>query len=282
MNSNLKNVFDTEDKTISYLIDKGVFKDNKKCPSCRSLTTICRSSMQYICIKRTCRRCVSIFKNSFFEEHKAPLNKILQVLYLYLTKTPTDGIIAWTGCSSATITTWTRKLRIFLAENYKKEEKPIGGPNVIVEVDETKLGKRKYNRGHYVEGVWCICGIEKNNSSNCFAVPVENRTSETIKAILKTKVLPGTIIYTDCWKAYIQPCKELNLQHFTVNHSKEFKNTITGVHTNTVEGFNNALKLGIKARNRTKTGIENHLGFFLWRRKNRNNYWNAFIIALSL
>lgn len=29
----------------------------------------------------------------------------------------------------------------------------IGGNNIIVEVDETKIGRNKYNRGHHIEGV---------------------------------------------------------------------------------------------------------------------------------
>ncbi|KAI5153806.1 hypothetical protein ENBRE01_3274 [Enteropsectra breve] len=32
----------------------------------------------------------------------------------------------------------------------------MGGDIVIVEVNESKFGKRKYHKGHIVEGVW-IC-----------------------------------------------------------------------------------------------------------------------------
>ena len=142
------------------------------------------------------------------------------------------------------------------------------------------MSKRKDNREHFVNSVWCICGVEKNNSSKCFVVPVENRNSETIKKVLRSLVLPGSIVYTDSWKAYLKPY--LNLIHKTVNYSKEFKDSLTGVHTNTVEGFNNALKLVIKARNRTKIGINVQIGFLLCRRQNKKDLWNVFINALHL
>ena len=118
----------------------------------------------------------------------------------------------------------------------------IGGKNVVVEIDETKLGKRKYNRGHQVEEVCCICGIERSAGKRCFVIPVENRNSETIYQILKNNVEEGSIIYTDCWKAYNKPCEDLNFTHHTVNHSKFFKDPNTGLHTNTVEGSTMHLK----------------------------------------
>ncbi|KCZ78178.1 hypothetical protein H311_00796, partial [Anncaliia algerae PRA109] len=46
----------------------------------------------------------------------------------------------------------------------------ISGPNIVVEADETKLGKRKFNRGRLVYGVWVIGGIERNTYKLCFLV----------------------------------------------------------------------------------------------------------------
>ena len=36
----------------------------------------------------------------------------------------------------------------------------IGGEGIVVEIDETKMGKRKYNRGHMVEGLVCCYYFE--------------------------------------------------------------------------------------------------------------------------
>ena len=34
------------------------------------------------------------------------------------------------------------------------DSEPIGGLDKIVEIDESKFGKRKYNKGRKVDGVW--------------------------------------------------------------------------------------------------------------------------------
>jgi len=37
----------------------------------------------------------------------------------------------------------------------------LGGPGKIVEIDESKFGRRKYHRGHHVDGQWVFGGIER-------------------------------------------------------------------------------------------------------------------------
>ena len=41
------------------------------------------------------------------------------------------------------------------------EKQKIGGPGIIVEMDESKFGHRKYNRGHRVESPWVVGGVER-------------------------------------------------------------------------------------------------------------------------
>ena len=38
----------------------------------------------------------------------------------------------------------------------ESESQCIGGSGIIVEIDESKFGKRKYYRAHHVDGVWVL------------------------------------------------------------------------------------------------------------------------------
>ena len=144
------------------------------------------------------------------------------------------------------------------AKQIQLTELKIGGLGIVVEIDETKLGKRKYNRGHRVEGVWIVCGVERTKEKRYFAIEVNNRDAPTISNIIDKYVARGSIIYTDKWKAYLKACSQLGYVHLTENLSKKFKDPITGVHTNTIDGCNNTLKTFIKPRNRVKEYISDY------------------------
>jgi transposase-like protein len=108
----------------------------------------------------------------------------------------------------------------------------IGGTDKIVEIDESKFGKRKYHRGHRVEGQWVFGGMERG-SGKVFMVPVEDRTKDTLLAIIKDYIKPGTTIYSDCWKSY-DCLKDEGFVHCTVN-SINFVDPESGAHTNGIE-----------------------------------------------
>ena len=78
----------------------------------------------------------------------------------------------------------------------------IGGPGKEVEIDESKFGKRKYNRGRVVDGHWVFGGMERG-SRDSFMVEVPRRDAATFP-IIATHVRPGTIVYSDESAAYSQ------------------------------------------------------------------------------
>ena len=70
----------------------------------------------------------------------------------------------------------------------------IGGLGKFVQIDESKIGKRTYYRGHVVEGQWVLGGIEED-SRQCFIATVQDRKEETLLNLIKQWIEPGTITY---------------------------------------------------------------------------------------
>jgi hypothetical protein len=54
----------------------------------------------------------------------------------------------------------------------------------IVEIDESKFGKRKYHRGARREGQWMFGGVEQGNVEHMFLEVVLDRTKETLIALI--------------------------------------------------------------------------------------------------
>lgn len=221
-----------------------------------------------------------IFKNTFFSRVKIPCNELMNVIYFWLQGAGYTFIKNVTGHSSQFVTNIINNLNELVAMNVNEEKLKIGGPGIIVEIDESKLSKRKYNRGHHVDGVWVVGGVERTAERKLFVVEVENRNAETLKEIIEEYVIHGSIIYTDCWRGYNFLNNNENFTHQTVNHSVAFIDPITNVHTNTIEGTWSGLKNKIPKRNRTKTEVGNHILSFIWRRQNEGNLWNRLLDAL--
>ena len=76
----------------------------------------------------------------------------------------------FTGLSDKTVGEWhalvAESVELWLFANAK----PLGGPGKIVEIDEAKFGKRKYNKGAYREGMWVLGGVDRE-TGECFLVP---------------------------------------------------------------------------------------------------------------
>jgi IS1 family transposase len=231
---------------------------------------------------RSCRVEKSISSHTFFDGTKLGLNQVLLLAKLWLDKISVDSAMSFTGHSPNTVVAFWRHFRQLVSSTLEVKDTTIGGDGIVVQIDESKLGKRKYNRGHHVEGVWVVVGVELTENRKMFVVPVERRDEETLKAVVKSHVLHGSRIQTDMWRGYCWIDDDPDYIHETVNHSIGFKNSETGVHTNVVEGTNSGIKRRISVRSRVKQGIEGHLDEIIWRRRHENDdLWNAFISAIK-
>jgi transposase-like protein len=117
----------------------------------------------------------------------------------------------------------------------------LGGPNQTVEIDESKFGRGKYHRGHSVQGQWVFGDVDRV-SERLFLVPVPDRTADTLAAIIRDQIEPGTTVTSDCWGSY-RDLESLGYTHRTVNHILYFVHPDTGGHTNTIESTWHRVKL---------------------------------------
>ncbi|EFN66882.1 hypothetical protein EAG_09151, partial [Camponotus floridanus] len=79
----------------------------------------------------------------------------------------------------------------------------IGGPGKIVQIDESKFGRRKYQSGRVIEGHWLLGMIEDESEDFRLEMYSKNqRTSEVLIPLIQQNVAPGSIMHTDQWKAF--------------------------------------------------------------------------------
>jgi hypothetical protein len=276
----LKDIFSDEEKAIRYLMENDYIDKYKKCDLCNTNTKFYMIEKIFKCRNYKCRKAKSPFRGTIFSKMKLPINTQLHILYEFLKKTPCSSISSSLQVDKNTITMYNKIFRKYLRDKQKfiKNNK-IGGRNKILEIDESKIAKRKYNKGHHFEGAWVIGGIERsmlknkirNENKKLFLCPIEERNSINIDNIVKKYVKKGTMIYTDLWKG-CNNLKKIGYKHMTVNHSKYFKGPITNVHTNHIEGTWSALKQSIIPRNRTKKDILLHLKEY-----REYNIWKKFL-----
>ncbi|KII74759.1 hypothetical protein RF11_05896 [Thelohanellus kitauei] len=113
----------------------------------------------------------------------------------------------------------------------------IGGPGVEVEIDESLFYRRKYNRGRILGCGWFFGAVERHDHSKSFLMVFPNQKKETLIPIIRERIARGSIIISDCWKAYNE-LSECGYIHLTVNHSQNFVDRQDRfIHTQNIENF---------------------------------------------
>ena len=174
-----------------------------------------------------------------------------------------------------------------VTENWFHQQAPIGGVNITVEIDETLLAKCKYGRGRQLVQVWLFGGIERESKKR-FIVPLLDedncpipRSKEVLIPIIQKYILPGSIVYSDMWKAYSSLTNE-GYAHYGINHSLNFVNPDEPhIHTQNIERLWRDVKEIVKRPGMRTEYIKQYLGRYLFIKRYGNNSLHHFLTELK-
>ena len=115
-----------------------------------------------------------------------------------------------------------------------------------VELDESYFGgHRKGKRGRGAAGKAAVFGILKRGGK-VYTVVVENAKRETLPPVITKKIMPDSIVYTDCLGSY-DVLDVSGFTHHRINHSKLFADRQN--HINGIENFWNQAKRVLRKYN---------------------------------
>lgn len=259
---------------LTVLQQCGLIRTNLRCVkrNCRRQCVWVPRPLAPLGPKFGCRKCkcyYSVLKGSFFEEMRIPVKTVIHLLYFWSCLTPASVVARLMNLRYGTV---CQQFRVFRdIASWKLLRVPelfyLGGVGHVVQIDESVVTKRKYNVGRIIPQVW-VLGMVDVTTKRGVVVYIRNRSREVILDTITQYVLPGTEIWTDCWRAYdslhilggVSP-----YTHKSVNHSRNFVDPTTGVNTNRIEGYWAKLK-GFCRRNHVLHSqyLSEHIDHFMW------------------
>ena len=137
-----------------------------------------------------------------------------------------------------------QRLRELIAHQLEQEASDIFEGEI--EVDESYFGgTQKGKRGRGAPGKVPVFGLLKRGGK-VYTQVILDAKSGTLMPIIHTKVVPDSIVYSDCWGAY-NSLDTQGFRHFRINHSKLFADKKN--HINGIENFWNQAKRHLRKFN---------------------------------
>ena len=268
------------EQLLSFLVIHHVLLESWWCEGCGELCRKDLSKFAFCCDRRhvirdsrrrrkawRCRYRRSMFTGTWFARSHLSVAKVCEFSCLWLNLPyPRQFLLKMEiGVSVHTVVNWSSYCREVCTFWLEKESVVLGGPDVVVEIYEAKLGKQRCNTGGWIGGQWFFGGFEPG-SKNCFLVPVPSCGSDALLDIIKEWINPGTTVVSDCWKAYDCLSSEVFV-HESVNHSINFIGPQSGAHTQNSRKTWREVLGGTPHFGRSKKLAVGYLAEFLFKRK---------------
>lgn len=273
----ITDIIPNKNQTLKFCFKTGLLPDRRECPTCGGSMSMINDSKvsdghRWYCRVRTGQfkheRRLSLRTGTFFDKSNMTLEECLQFFYLWTHGMSQDQIHHELQLSSRTDVDWASFCREVCETAIMRDSERIGGKDIVVEKDESKFAKRKYNVGHRIQGGWVFGGREKDDKRKVFMEAVPDRTAVTLLNIIQKWVAPGSIIWSDCWKSYNKiPELPEGYKHATVNHSQNFVDPETGTCTNRIESDWRHAKAEFPRFGTKPDMYSSYLAVFMWKRK---------------
>ena len=167
----------------------------------------------------------------------------LELMKYFVAGTPARTAADLAGVHRNSAIRFFHKLRCAIASKQQKRAAQFCGE---IEVDESYFGGiRKGKRGRGAAGKTIVFGLLKRGGK-VYTVPVADVKQKTLLPVIRQKIKPDSVVYTDGHTAY----NALDISefiHFRINHSKEFVSNHT--HINGIENFWNQAKRHMRKYN---------------------------------
>lgn len=138
-----------------------------------------------------------------------------------------------------------RKIREVIAFHIEQESHEFFDGEI--ELDESYFGgHRKGKRGRGSAGKVVVFGLLKRHGK-VYTKIIEDTKSSTLMPIIKGKIVPDSIVYTDCYRSY-NALDVSEFHHFRINHSTHFGEGKFN-HINGIENFWNQAKRVLRKYN---------------------------------
>ena len=233
-------VLSSEATALQYCLDVELLRPSHFCPDCQTYKEL-RSCPTTKYSDGYCWSCpgdqhhLSVRAGSVLYNRNITLVNFLHLLWIFVNGTSVADAARILSMNEKTVRSLYKAIRQCMVEDLLDSgaTRKIGGRGHIVEIDESKFGKRKYYRGRRVIGKWILGGYCRA-TGECFLVECtgNKRNHHTLLRLIKQHVAPGTIILTDKWRGY-NALRHHGYTQLVVNHRRGFVDPVTGVHTGT-------------------------------------------------
>lgn len=236
--NDFNNQFPNDDACLEWLRNY-LYPNGITCKSCGKVTGHSKLSNLPV---YSCNRCgahTHPMSGTIFERSRTPLKQWFYAIFLM---SATRCGISAKQLQRELGVTYKTAWRMFheVRTLMQSSAKPMSGE---VEADETYIGGKAHGkRGRGAESKVPVFGLAQRQG-DVDAMAMGDLKASTVYPVIKERVLPESVVYTDEFKMYDRLHTQ-GYSHKRVHHSAKVW-VLGDAHTNTIEGFWSLLKRGI-------------------------------------